>query len=169
MLYLCILALTRIIYQNNLMYVTLSVAKLGVWFWLVLLIRVFDNDNQKLNVYIGLFEINFDLLICQILFGIDLWLSNYWFSYKIDVILLNEWVYFKLYNKSPVLRTSRCYLLFSSFHLFLLYTIIEVIHHTKTHVKGTLILYVQTPQYFVFHWIGEKEGEREKELVRVVK
>ena len=151
------------------MYVTLSVAKLGVWFWLVLLIRVFDNDNQKLNVYIGLFEINLDLLICQILFGIDLWLSNYWFSYKIDVILLNEWVYFKLYNKSPVLRTSRCYLLFSSFHLFLLYTIIEVIHHTKTHVKGTLILYVQTPQYFVFHWIGEKEGEREKELVRVVK
>ena len=48
---------------------------------------------------------------------------------------------------------------------FLLYTIIEVIHHTKTHVKGTLILYVQTPQYFVFHWIGEKEGEWEKELV----
>ena len=54
------------------MYVTLSVAKLGVWFWLVLLIRVFDNDNQKLNVYIGLFEINLDLLVCQILFGIDL-------------------------------------------------------------------------------------------------
>ena len=63
------------------MYVTLSVAKLGVWFWLVLLIRVFDNDNQKFNVYIGLFEINLDLLFCQILFGIDLLLASYWLLY----------------------------------------------------------------------------------------